>query len=1826
MKNLYFSIFAKLTPLIFILIFVQVAYSSANWTVYGNAGFKASIQTKDYFSSPNSLFANSSQFSYLMNNISMHPNEILTYWTYTTSLGDVFFLVNSSGAGQMARIDARPPAFFSTFPSGFAQTQSWSSWSGPSSGPTETPNTWYKVDIAVNNSTATLYVNKNNTPLQVLGAPVSKMNMSYKGGYVGLVGDAAGSTQVTYWNNIILRKYPPNGVMPSVTVGTSSSSCGNSTYKIAYCAQLNITNLQKSQMLPGTQVNLTLNATEYKAVESGNLQNVFFYNASSGSIIPSWLEGNFSDANQQSGLNESNSIVYWIKIPYLIPSGSSTTNIYIGFANIGSNLLNSTGPTGEAPQLSPSYGEYDNGNNIFNYYYANPELPNPNLPPMESKFIGKQIDNISYCTINNYTENLDIYYPNTTRKGPFPVVMYMHGGGFVFGTKRAVLNNIALMSSQLLENNYTLVSINYTDGNGTASTFWPVQIEDAKCAIRFLRANAAKYNIDPNKIVATGDSAGGGLAALLAVANKSAGWDVGQYLNYSSRANAVIDLFGPQIINKSYIALPIYNASSSLAFGNNIALGYNASAIIYVRGNEPPILLMQGLNDTLLSPQQATLFYNQLELYNNSNAELILVSNAQHEFAPVSLGPQNPTSAQRAQLAINFLNRYFNLNSTIGVKLQVSRSIVDSGQTIVLSANVVGGTKPLSYMWVGPGTYSCHSSTCEIAAPFVQNQTYETYNVTVIDSVGHSASSTHTVVVFPPISIQTAFNISKTGFGNEIKIAANVSGGYPGFSLLHNVYNVTYCTINGFSENMTIYYPNNATAAPLPVAVYFHSAVTSNSKAEILLNRAGTKSPLTSSFVNSTFAYLISKGYAVAAVNYTDANVSQGKGWPLQIEESECAIRFLRANAVKYHLDPNKIIAWGDSGGGLISLLLGMTNSSTGWETGQFLNYSSRPDAIIDMFGPSVINSTYIAGFIWGSVVKNIFGNNTSLEYNASPINYVRRNEPPIMIIQGFNDTIAYPEASIMLYNKLQEFNNTDSELIMVSNAEHEMLHVGTLPENPSTPQLMQLMSNFLNEYLYNTTAIPSKNIYGYNWSGPGISSCSMNTCTINISNEQNQYVQYVLNVTDSSGSFAKLFISANATNVILSKPHTLTLQCNPQSACASNGDALCADVNGKIVCAGGSNGGFVQVNYSENASLQFLCAESSGEYNVPVLSGLYGSKGTAPCFYGNLNVKLPASGAFEIANFALHPQTANYSSNCTLGNANLTVTQDVALGNLFDQYGDSNVGGNWSGGDGAYSVLLPNGTDVWIFGDTGTGRVINGTRTPWQFIHNSFVLEQSGKLVATLYNRSNGGQGMISPSQPNSYFWMGAPNLDGNILQVIAPQEFTNGSTSGQAIASFFSQNLTVKNITPANLVANTSMSWALKDRNYTYIYGVQHAYVFVERVSGTNLLSPMQYFNGSSWSTNPSNLAVIGPFLGSSASVIKFRNRYLLFGLFPYLSNKIYMYSSCSPSGPFIDGKVIYSTPEQNEYPNSYGIFTYEPLVHPELSSGNSIVLSYSVNGGGNNASVYRPRFIFLNFSFPPNSTPKNMTLPLKVNIYPIHSSIYSSQIQTLTASALGGVGPYEYQWYNVTANYANPSDPIIKIPGSDSNTITIPGSNVGSSGVTNLYSVEATDSSGVHAYSTYAILSVYPELKINTASVNQQSLSNFSLELTTDVSGGIPPYTYDYNVFNGSQGNKIIYNVSYANVDTTSNTINIILPRTNEEYHANIIVTDSGSKHSYFNVSFQTNLPTTYVSTTTVFPVPLPFHWPIIYPIYPIKRPGDQIGILRNIIIWWLFHRRF
>ena len=150
------------------------------------------------------------------------------------------------------------------------------------------------------------------------------------------------------------------------------------------------------------------------------------------------------------------------------------------------------------------------------------------------------VTDLAYAALSE-AQKLDLYLP-TTGDGPFPVVIMVHGGGFMFGDKSdgAGLTGV----DQLLEAGYAVASINYRlSGEAT----WPAQIQDAKAAVRYLRSAADEYNLDPEHFGAWGASAGGNLVALLGTTCGVAeleGADLGN-ADQSSCVQAVVDWFGP---------------------------------------------------------------------------------------------------------------------------------------------------------------------------------------------------------------------------------------------------------------------------------------------------------------------------------------------------------------------------------------------------------------------------------------------------------------------------------------------------------------------------------------------------------------------------------------------------------------------------------------------------------------------------------------------------------------------------------------------------------------------------------------------------------------------------------------------------------------------------------------------------------------------------------------------------------------------------------------------------------------------------------------------------------------------------------------------------------------------------------------------------------------------------------------------------------------------------------------------------------------------------------------------------------------------------------
>jgi acetyl esterase/lipase len=230
---------------------------------------------------------------------------------------------------------------------------------------------------------------------------------------------------------------------------------------------------------------------------------------------------------------------------------------------------------------------------------------------------------------------MDVYFPEAG--GPWPVLAYVHGGAWMRGDKSEAAELARGMTAQ----GYLVVSINY---RLYPNAKFPNMIEDVKCAIRFLRTNAGEYNLDADRIAAIGASAGGHLVALLGTADESAGFDVGEYLEQSSRVQAVIAMAPPTDLTRNFP-----NADMELL--RHVGKGQidfaQASPITYVTADDPPFLLILGDQDEVVPVEQSKLMYDRL----------VIVKNGWHSLTAPD-GSATPTIAEINQTILDFLSKY----------------------------------------------------------------------------------------------------------------------------------------------------------------------------------------------------------------------------------------------------------------------------------------------------------------------------------------------------------------------------------------------------------------------------------------------------------------------------------------------------------------------------------------------------------------------------------------------------------------------------------------------------------------------------------------------------------------------------------------------------------------------------------------------------------------------------------------------------------------------------------------------------------------------------------------------------------------------------------------------------------------------------------------------------------------------------------------------------------------------------------------------------------------------------------------------------------------
>ncbi|NIF07459.1 alpha/beta hydrolase [Chryseobacterium sp. Tr-659] len=279
-------------------------------------------------------------------------------------------------------------------------------------------------------------------------------------------------------------------------------------------------------------------------------------------------------------------------------------------------------------------------------------------PPVKSSLlpeIASVSENIVYKTDKKGNPiALDLYMPKNTTSDQLPVLIYVHGGGWVEGDKTVHADDyLETTIVKLIAKQYAVISINYTLLN--ENTHFPLPVEDTKDAIRWVRKNAEKYHFDSGNIGLFGASAGAHLSLLAAYTPDNTYIGSPELSSYSAKVNYVIDHYGPADLNQLFhtrlgtipvsiirlMSKKIVTLQQELVKGLS---GYNIRkdqdmAIDYLKTISPvyfvsdgvPTLIMQGNKDKVVPLNQSKKLYRKLKRA-KVQTSLVIVDNGVHGF------------------------------------------------------------------------------------------------------------------------------------------------------------------------------------------------------------------------------------------------------------------------------------------------------------------------------------------------------------------------------------------------------------------------------------------------------------------------------------------------------------------------------------------------------------------------------------------------------------------------------------------------------------------------------------------------------------------------------------------------------------------------------------------------------------------------------------------------------------------------------------------------------------------------------------------------------------------------------------------------------------------------------------------------------------------------------------------------------------------------------------------------------------------------------------------------------------------------------------------
>ncbi len=531
----------------------------------------------------------------------------------------------------------------------------------------------------------------------------------------------------------------------------------------------------------------------------------------------------------------------------------------------------------------------------------------------------KPPDNIEYLPDIPYTKagnvelQLDIAMPKEGA-GPFPAVVCVHGGGWHSGSRKSYTPVIW----QCAQRGYVGVTVSY---RFAPQHQFPAQIEDVKAAVRWLRANAAKYKIDPDRIGATGGSAGGHLVGMLGVASKEDKLEGnGGNAELSSRVQAVVPMFGGFDLTVAWehsTQQPPVQAAYLRKVGEGLIGGAPrakpdawkaASPVTYATKDDPPFLLIHGTADTLVLLEQSELMEKRLR--------------------------------------------------EVGVPVQLMR-VQDAGH----------GFKGKDLEDVSNATFAFFDKHLKGEAKTVPPQKTSDADAKPAPPAAENAQGDKSPVVWT--------NNVQYSQGGQIKL------------------------------RMDIVRPAKS-EKPLPFVVFVHGGGYRENGRVGWHDEAET---------------VAAAGYVCATIHYRGPPVGQ---YTATVEDCKAAIRFLRARAKEYGVDPTRGALYGDSMGGWASLMTGLTQPKDGFEgNGGNQEQSSAVLAIVARYPLTDITDAQAYSINKGAplIFLGMLGTPDSASEHArkaSPIHYVDSNDPPVLLFHTRKDQVVPFSQSEKLHDALK--------------------------------------------------------------------------------------------------------------------------------------------------------------------------------------------------------------------------------------------------------------------------------------------------------------------------------------------------------------------------------------------------------------------------------------------------------------------------------------------------------------------------------------------------------------------------------------------------------------------------------------------------------------------------------------------------------------------------------------------------------------------------------------------------------------------------------------